>query len=380
MKKLIILLTAFCCLNAAAQPEFVKKVGRFIDSMSVKGVDRRYIDAPEKPWQVMVQGNINQSDLKMKSQIDGSLLFDDVKSILTCEPRVKPDVTSYVGFWAGYRGYGLGYSVNVGGDKGSIFKIGATGGSYGINLRIHRFETDNPIIHYDYDDELGNHESYDGHYSLVDPMYVKIVTLDAYYLFNGKRFSYCAAYDQSVFQKRSAGSFMVGAMYYKSTITYDYGLDADFILMMDDIGKIKQYQFAVGPGYAYNYVPCKGLLINAMVMPMITLSNKVDVWHYNSNLRKKAVSGDDSPLNVFDYLTYPSEGADKIIYPEAKDYKETHHSNITMTFDARLSLTYNAGNWFFNTYAQLNRFRFKLNSTEGRLSHWYVNACVGVRL
>ena len=380
MKKLIMLLTAFCCLNAAAQPEFVKKVGRFIDSMSVKGVDRRYIDAPEKPWQVMIQGNINQSDLKMKSQIDGSLLFDDVKSVLTCEPRVKPDVTSYIGFWAGYRGYGLGYSVNVGGDKGIIFKIGATGGSYGVNLRIHRFQTDKPIIHYDYDDELGNHESYDGHYSLIDPMYVKIVTLDAYYLFNGKRFSYCAAYDQSVFQKRSAGSFMVGAMYYKSTIAYDYGLDADFILMMDDIGKIKQYQFAVGPGYAYNYVPCKGLLINAMVMPMITLSHKVDVWHYHSTLRTTAATGDDSPLNVFDYITYPSEGADKITYPEAKDYKETHRSNITMMFDARLSLTYNVGNWFFNTYAQINRFRFKLNSTEGRLSHWYINACVGVRL
>ena len=148
--------------------------------MSVRGVDRRYIDAPEKPWQVMVQGNINQSDVHIKSQFDGSLLFEDVKGMFTWEPCVKTDVSSYVGFWAGYRGYGLGYSVNVSGNKGSLFKLGATGGSYGVNLRIHRFETDKPTVHFEYDDISGYHESSDGQYYLIDPMYVKVVSLDAY--------------------------------------------------------------------------------------------------------------------------------------------------------------------------------------------------------
>lgn len=41
---------------------------------------------------------------------------------------------------------GLGYSKNVGGDKGSIFRLGATGGAYGVNLRIHRFKTDEPEV------------------------------------------------------------------------------------------------------------------------------------------------------------------------------------------------------------------------------------------
>ena len=39
----------------------LKKVGTFIDSMSVRGVDRSYIDAPEKPWQLIVKGTIEQS-------------------------------------------------------------------------------------------------------------------------------------------------------------------------------------------------------------------------------------------------------------------------------------------------------------------------------
>jgi len=45
----------------------VKKVGTLIDSMSVRGVDRRYIDAPEKPWQLILKSNVSQTILRMKS-------------------------------------------------------------------------------------------------------------------------------------------------------------------------------------------------------------------------------------------------------------------------------------------------------------------------
>jgi len=41
-----------------------------------------------------------------------------------------------------------------------------------------------------------------------------------------------------------------------------------------------------------------------------------------------------------------------------------------------LSVTYNTGNWFFNTYALLNRFRFEFDTTKGHLTDWSINACV----
>ena len=44
---------------------FLKKVGTKLDSMAVKGVDRNYIDAPEKPWQVILRGNVNQTIVSM---------------------------------------------------------------------------------------------------------------------------------------------------------------------------------------------------------------------------------------------------------------------------------------------------------------------------
>ena len=388
MKKtfVIILLLAGCMqLQAQERKPWVLRalnaVKTYIDSSAVKGIDPRYLEVPEKPWAVMLKSNANDMDLRSTTYMsEDQLAAHNVTGELNFETKMEPKREVSIGGWIGYRGYGLGYSVNVGGNKGSLFKLGATGGSYGVNLRIHRFETDEPTVHFEYDDISGAHESGDGHYYLIDPMYVKVVSLDAYYLLNGKRFSYCAAYDQSVFQKRSAGSFMVGAMYYKSTIIYDNNPDADFILMMNDIGKIKQYQFAIGPGYAYNFVPCKGLLISAMAMPMITVSNKIDVWHYNSNLRKAALSDDDADIDMEDYVIYPSEGANKIYYPYEKEFKTSHRSDASVILDARLSVTYNTGNWFFNTNALLNRFRFEFDTTKGHLTDWSINACVGIRL
>lgn len=384
MRKSLLLIAAFCSLNASAQIELVKKLGLFVDSMSVRGLDRRYIDAPEKPWQVIIQSNVNQSDLKMKAAIDGSTMFDTTWGNINWEPRVLTDITSYAGVWAGYRGYGVGYSTNVGGgDKGSIFKLGATGGAYGVNLRIHRFETDEPEIHMSgyipdwYDETLK--------FYMKSPMNVRLLTLDAYYLFNGKRFSYAAAYDQSVIQKRSAGSLMAGAMYYHSTIAYDKGINADFILLMNDIGKMKQYQFSLGGGYAYNWVPCKGLLVSGMGMLMFTAYNRFDVWRYNSLLRMAAISEmeDPTPEEEIDVTDEDLEQYEKLIltvWPLEGNEKTVQHGRVIPVIDARLSVTYNLGNWFFNANAQLNKFKFKHTSLKGSLTDWYVNASVGIRL
>ena len=65
-KYLAILVALAVCEQIAAQngvTTFIKKVGTFLDTMSVKGVDRRYIDAPEKRWQLILKGNVSQGEL-----------------------------------------------------------------------------------------------------------------------------------------------------------------------------------------------------------------------------------------------------------------------------------------------------------------------------
>ncbi|MBR7010422.1 MAG: hypothetical protein IKI02_05880, partial [Oscillospiraceae bacterium] len=71
MKYIVLFIGVSLCGQIMAQGDLVsliKKVGTKIDSMAVKGVDRNYIDAPEKPWQIILRGNVNQTIVSMRTQ------------------------------------------------------------------------------------------------------------------------------------------------------------------------------------------------------------------------------------------------------------------------------------------------------------------------
>ena len=365
---ILIMMAAWTCLPfpaTAGNPlVLLKKLGTFIDTMSVKGVDRNYIDKTERPWQFIVKSNVNQSSLKMEVQDDFGGLYYSIA------PNMKTEPSSYIGLWAGYRGYGVGYSINTGGDKGSYFTIGATGGSYGVNVRFHRFENDAPQFSIKWEYE-GYKEEDKTKVELEWPMHVNTLIADAYYLFNGKKFSYAAAYDQSVIQKRSAGSLMAGAMYFYSHTNYAHNRNADIIELMKKIGRIKTWQASVGVGYAYNWVPVNGLLVNVMAMPMFTFVNNIKVYGYSTNIAEIDIPEDED-------LEYSDEYYDQMRITFIKS--ETRHGNMNLNFDARLSLTYNFGRYFINAYGQFNNFRYHHNDSHGSLNDWFVNAALGVRL
>ena len=349
----------------------VRKLGTFIDSMSVRGVDRRYIDAPEKPWQLIVKGNVSQTIVSMRTQ--GSMMGEEY----TVKPSLRTTPAQYVGLWAGYRGYGFGYTVNVGGDKGSYLTVGATGGAFGINVRFHSFENRSPNLNLETDLVEEKNKDEWGEVQLADPIRVRTVIADGYYMFNGKKFSYAAAYDQSVFQKRSAGSLMAGLMYNYTHIDYSSDSNGDLIYMMEGLGRVKLWQGSVGVGYAYNWVPARGLLVNVMAMPMLTFVNKLKAFGYATNVEQLMedpkfwdpdISNDDWDKWFYGSLHINPMG------------DQTFNSGMSIGFDGRVSLTYNLGRWFFNAYGQFNNIRYKHNSTTGYLNDWFVNTAIGFRL
>ena len=374
VKHILIAIGIGCCTQAMAQGKlatFVKKVGTTIDSMSVKGLDRNYIDAPEKPWQLIAKGNVNQTIVSMNA--DGNILGVDYSA----QPYLKTQPSQYVGFWAGYRGYGFGYTVNVGGDKGSNLVFGATGGAYGINVRIHSFDNSNPSINLN--SELLSEEeqkTWDD-VQLIDPIHVRTVIADGYYMFNGKKFSYAAAYDQSVIQKRSAGSLMAGLMYNYTHIDYATDLNGDLVYLMHGLGKVKLWQGSAGVGYAYNWVPARGLLVNVMLMPMVTFVNKLKVFAYATNVPELMTDerfwGDDISNEEWDEWFYSNVH----ITPMGD---KTINSGISLGFDTRMSITYNFGRYFISAYGQFNNIRYRHQSTHGYLNDWFVNTAFGVRL
>ncbi|MBQ9677986.1 MAG: DUF4421 family protein [Prevotella sp.] len=366
------------CLSACGQTKaqgnllsLIKKAKTKIDSMSVRGVDRRYIDAPEKPWRIIVRGNVNQSIVSMKTS--GTMAGVDYSA----KPHLKTEPSRYVGLWAGYRGCGLGYTVNVGGDKGHYFTLGVTGRSYSANLRIHSFENSSP--NFDLNSDLipeGEKEDW-GKVNLIDPIKVRTVIANAFYLFNSKRFSYAAAYSQSKIQKRSAGSLIAGAMYYHGSIDYASNSNGDLIYAMQGLGKVKLWQGSVGVGYAYNWVPTHGLLVNVTAMPMLTLVNKIKAYGYATNVEQL----------MEDPTFWNSESSDE----EWDDWfygnvriipmgDQTFNSGMTINFDARLSVTYNFDRYFIGAYGQFNNMRYHHNSSHGYLNDWFINCSLGIRL
>ena len=348
-----------------------KKVGTMLDTMSVKGVDRNYIDAPEEPWQVIAKGNVSQTIVSMNAR--GNMdVFD-----YNARPYLRTTPSQYVGLWAGYRGYGLGYTVNVGGDKGSYLTFGATGGAYGINVRIHSFKNSNPSFNINssiLSEEVS--ETWND-VELIDPIRVRTVIADGYYMFNGKKFSYAAAYDQSVIQKRSAGSLMAGLMYNYTHINYASDYNGDLVYVMGGLGKVKLWQGSAGVGYAYNWVPVRGLLVNVMAMPMLTFVNKIKGYGYATNVEELMNDpycwDEDVTEEEWDEWFYGN------IYIKPIGNK-TFDSGLSLGFDARMSLTYNVGRFFFNAYGQFNNIRYQHNTTHGYLNDWFVNTAIGIRL
>lgn len=374
LKFFILVLCLNVCGQAMAQKSLVslvKKVETLIDSMSVKGIDRHYIDMPEKPWQLIVRGNVSQTIVNMTTE--GHMAGEKYSA----NPYLETTPAEYTGLWVGYRGYGLGYMVNVGGDKGSYFTIGLTGGAFGLNLRIHSFNNSNP--NFNLNSNLIPEESQETwkKVQLTDPISVMTIFADGYYMFNGKKFSYAAAYDQSLIQKHSAGSLMVGLMYTHTHIDYASNANGDLVYMMKGLGQIKLWQGSAGVGYAYNWVPTRRILINVMAMPMLTFINRLKAYAYATNVEELM----QDP--TFWDPTISDENWDEWFYGNLNitpTGNKMYNSGLSLGFDARVSLTYSFGRCFFTAYGQFNNIRYHHNNTDGYLNDWFINTSFGVRL
>ena len=355
------MLLSICLTTKAEGKSWMLKaltaVKNYMDSSAIKGVDSCYIVAPKKPWQLLGHYYLSEMKQNMNSYFGPTEEFPRQDFYMDLQDRSR--TLNILGVWIGYRGYGIGYSVDIGGRSGTLFTTSLTGGSYGLNLRLRTFRSEHPKVTLKGVDEDGEYIDLNGELELPRPIRVRTFYLDGYYLFNGKHFSYAAAYDQSVIQLRSSGSLMVGGMWQYTTIRYNDDPNAFLVSMMHDVGVAKIGQGSLGIGYAYNWVPYRGFLVNAMVMPMLTLYNTQEMEFYDAHMLD-----DDTVDN--DYLTYRSS--------------ETYRSKVTVSLNARMSLTYNWKRLFMNVHGQWNRFRYNRGEeSSGWINEWYVKTSIGVR-
>lgn len=188
----------------------------------------------------------------------------------------SPNLGTKLGIYFGWRWIFLGYTFDVedlfGGNKNKPKKkemsLNIYSSKFGIDLyyrktgsdfklRSHTgFQTENPI-----------------HDISFDGLESKIRGLNAYWIFNHRKFSYPSVYSQSTNQRRSAGSFMAGFSYSRHRISFDFEklpeplqnqLNANL-----HFNNIKYSDYSLGFGYGYNWVFAKNWVCNLSLLPGI---------------------------------------------------------------------------------------------------------------
>ena len=364
----------------------IRQLQHFLDKKAKSKVDPKYIEVPDKPWRVILRYKENVVNVDYDYNADLPVPNERVEWNLSFDPPVA----SSVGFWVGYRGTGFSFSKSLTKNAGRYYSFSTTGAKYGFNFRLRRFNTDDAQFSAkEYKDDKLAEEPYDTAFSMPSPVWIRSVYLNGYYVFNGRRYSQAAAYNQSVIQRHSAGSFLLGATWYQSSFDYSDMRNGYFMIFGDGVSRIKVHQANLGVGYGYNWVPLRGLVVNAMAMPTISVYNRVKVDKYdfnyylapddpvddygewNKETKRWANGKSDKPLGML------KDGND-IYYWD--DESETSYSALQLNLDLRLGIAYNWSNFFIGLQAQYNNFIYKSDDTKVNIYDAYARVSLGVRL
>ena len=363
------------------------QVQQFLDNKAKKKVDPSYIEVPEKPWRVVLRYNASVFDVDYSNSISDPATGDG----LDWEMCFEPPMASSIGVWAGYRGTGIGFSRSLHRKKGVTLSFTTTGAKYGATIRLRGFDIDEvtvtSTVH-----EGGQEVKDEMKGDLNAPASVASLYLNGYYVFNGRRYSQAAAYNQSVIQRRSAGSFLLGATWYMSAFDFSDDKNSGMILLSNNIGRVKLHQGNIGVGYGYNWVPLRGLVINAMVMPTISFYNRVKVYKYDCNYELVEAKGATDDYGQWNPETHtwangkthrPIDVNDPAWLDNADSWRagsESEYSMFKFNVDLRLGIAYNWSDYFIGLQAQFKNFNYKKDPCKVNLYDAYGRVAFGVRL
>jgi len=252
--------TAFAVHAEAKSNSWISKktkfVGDYIERLRLKRLDTTYVVLPERRWMASVSSNF--------AGIDGRVKGSNVPIYGNVNVDMKTGLNGNMTLSASYRGYGINYSFDIAKSYSSDLSIQSNGSTFGGEFRQHTTEGMHGTIDASQvPGELGIKEK---------DVKVKATLVDAYYVFNPKRFSYAAAMTQSAIQKRSCGSPIAFLTFINAAMTTN---NDSIKYRLRNIKKIEIYQVAAGLGYGYNFTPNHGrFLLHGSLIPMVVFFNK----------------------------------------------------------------------------------------------------------
>lgn len=173
-------------------------------------------------------------------------------------------------------------------------------------------------------------------------------TFNAYYIFNHRKFSYPAAYNQSTVQRKSAGSWKIGFRYDRQELDFDETQLPELVQteLNSNFRKISVFQkkYSLSFGYAYNWVPRPNFLVAGSLSP------------------------------AFGYTIAKGESFDrkKLLNNITTDIK-----NLNLDLISRIGIVYNNSRWFAGSSLIHYFFNYKKDNFYFSNSRLYINVYVG---
>ena len=255
MKKILAIFLAV--MGPLALPLSAQNLFQRFDSVMTekyrKGdIDTAYIVRPRTKWTVKARFNLSGATIESEGIEDGQ----HFKSEMTA------DYKSTLSMGISYLGISLNTALNPAKLLGKYNDYELNINSYG-----NRFGWD--FIFQNAHNFTGwhDHEGMERIELPADMLSVKTLNLNAYYAFNGRRFSYPAAFSQSYIQRRSAGSFLLAAS----------GMGQQAKLDWNQKMELKMTNIGMGAGYGYNYVPAQGWLLHISGLPTFIVYSKTSM-------------------------------------------------------------------------------------------------------
>ena len=175
-----------------------------------------------------------------------------------------------------------------------------------------------------------------------------------YYIFNSRRFSNRAIYSQSTIQRRSAGSFQMGASFSLHDVRFNYNaLPANAFgtlatsTTFSTLERVKYTDYSLQIGYAYNWAFAHNWCLGISLLPAVGLK-----W---TNTKTAILRNTDA-----DNLTDKNE--DDRNGPFYKLYDTfRRQGSFGLDFTARSGIIWNNGRWFAGLTGILHNYNYRRN-------------------
>lgn len=332
--------------------KYLYRAGDRVDRYLLQGVDTDYITLPEHCWRLaLTTGMVG---------INSNLTFDNMSEVGRISFLTRTSSSIDVGFHAGYRSLGFGYSWDAMHAYSQKLSFSLGSKIFGLDFShqksaniqgkaVFRDLKDSPAV----DIEQGL-------------LRITNTNLSLWYALNSAHYSHRAAISQSYIQRRTAGSLLLSLSYMATdvsvhdTLTYK-GQPIISKLLMNDITHLRTHQVAVGLGYGINYTPNRGKVL----------------LHLDAHLKLVCYSINEITFAV----------PDSIVLPGEPHYDIDPRFPVHVTGNLRAAVSWEICPWAHLSWWVIgNNIRFTSKNDELsrslEMSNWNWQTClsVGVRL